>query len=68
VFKEKTPKSTEGSLGGVDKDKKPSAAENFSMNFSRRIKNATHTATSSPAAPVTQILKHGDGLAHKPKM
>jgi hypothetical protein len=31
-------------------DKKPRAAENFSMKFSRRIKNATLIATRSPAA------------------
>jgi hypothetical protein len=30
VFKEKAPKPTEGSLGEVGKDKKPSAVENFS--------------------------------------
>jgi hypothetical protein len=53
VFKEKAPKPTEGSLGGVRKDKKPSAAENFSPKFSRRVKNATSAATSSPVAPVT---------------
>jgi hypothetical protein len=47
VFKEKAPKSTEGSLGGVSKDKKLSAAENFSTNFSRCVKNATPTTTSS---------------------
>jgi hypothetical protein len=34
VFKEKAPKSTEGSLGGVGKDKKPNAAKNFSTKFS----------------------------------
>jgi hypothetical protein len=33
-------------------DKKPSAAENFSMEFSRRVKNATPFATRSPVAPV----------------
>jgi hypothetical protein len=33
VFKEKALKSTKGFLGRVSKDKKPSAAENFSMNF-----------------------------------
>jgi hypothetical protein len=33
-------------------DKKPSAAENFSMKFSRHVKNATPTATSSPVTPV----------------
>jgi hypothetical protein len=32
-------------------DKKPSAAENFSTNFSRRVKNATPVATRSPVAP-----------------
>ncbi len=53
VFKEKAPKSTEGSLGGVGKDKKPSAAKDFSMKFSRRVKNATPAVTSSPVAPVT---------------
>jgi hypothetical protein len=37
VFKEKTPKSTEGSMGGVGKDKKPNIAENFSMKFSRCV-------------------------------
>jgi hypothetical protein len=34
-------------------DKKPNAAENFSMKFSRHVKNVTPTATSSPVAPVT---------------
>jgi hypothetical protein len=29
-------------------DRKPSAAEKFSMKFSRRVKNATPAATSSP--------------------
>jgi hypothetical protein len=34
VFKEKAPKSTEGSLGGVGKDKKPNTTENFFLwNF-----------------------------------
>jgi hypothetical protein len=33
-------------------DKKPSAAENFSMKFSRCIKNATLVATRSPVALV----------------
>jgi hypothetical protein len=51
MFKEKAPKSIKGSLGGVGKDKKPSAAENFSIKFSQRIKNATPTATSSLVAP-----------------
>jgi hypothetical protein len=53
VFKEKAPKSTKGFLGGVGKDKKPSTADNFSMKFSRRIKNATPTATSSPVTHAT---------------
>jgi hypothetical protein len=53
VFKEKTPKSTEGSLGGVGKDKKPSTADNFSTKFYQRVKNATPTTTSSLVAPVT---------------
>jgi hypothetical protein len=44
VFEEEAPKSTKGSLGGVGKDKKPSTAENFSMKFSRRVKNAMPTA------------------------
>jgi hypothetical protein len=34
-------------------NKKPSAAEKFSMKFSRRVKNATPTATSSPVTPAT---------------
>jgi hypothetical protein len=34
VFKKKTPKLTEGSLGGVGKDKEPSTGENFSPKFS----------------------------------
>jgi hypothetical protein len=53
VFKEKAPKPTEGSLGGVSKDKKPSTVENFSTKFSQRVKNVTSAATSSPVAPVT---------------
>jgi hypothetical protein len=54
VFKEKALKSTEGSLGGVGKDKKPSVAENFfSTKFSQRVKNATPAATTSPVALVT---------------
>jgi hypothetical protein len=53
VFKEKALKSTEGSLGGVGRDKKPSAVEDFSAKFSRRVKNATPVATSSPVTPVT---------------
>jgi hypothetical protein len=53
VFKKKAPKPTEGSLGGVGKDKKPSAVENFSIKFSQRIKNVTTAATSSPVASAT---------------
>jgi hypothetical protein len=53
VFKEKALKSTEGSLGGVSRDKKPSAAENFSMKFSQDIKNAMPAATSTPITPAT---------------
>jgi hypothetical protein len=34
-------------------DKKPSTAENFSIKFSRRVKNATPAATSSPVALMT---------------
>jgi hypothetical protein len=68
VLKKKAPKSTKGSLGGVGKDKMPSAAENFSTKFSRRVKNTTTAATSSPVAPVTSIFRYGDGLAHRPKM
>jgi hypothetical protein len=34
VFKEKALKSTEGSLGGVSRDKKPSATKNFSAKIS----------------------------------
>jgi hypothetical protein len=33
-------------------NKKPSVAKNFSMKFSRRIKNATPVVTRSPATPV----------------
>jgi hypothetical protein len=68
VFKEKTPKPTEGSLGEVGKDKKPSVAENFSMKFSRRVKNDTSAATSSPVTLATKIFRYGDGLAHRPKI
>jgi hypothetical protein len=32
-------------------DKKPSAAKNFSTNFSRRVKNATVVVTRSPVTP-----------------
>jgi hypothetical protein len=34
-------------------DKKPSAAENFFMKFSQRVKNTTPATTSCPVAPVT---------------
>jgi hypothetical protein len=34
-------------------DKKPSEAENFSMKFSQRVKNATPAAISSSVPPVT---------------
>jgi hypothetical protein len=53
VFMEKAPKCTKGSLGGVGKDNKPSAAEDFSTKFSRRVKNTTPATTSSPVATVT---------------
>jgi hypothetical protein len=59
VSKEKAPKSTGGSLGGVDQrkamtpDKEPSAAENFSAKSTQRVKDATSAATSSPVAPAT---------------
>jgi hypothetical protein len=53
VFKEKAPKPTEWSLGWFGKDRKPSAAENFSLKFSQCVKNATSTTTCSPAAPMT---------------
>jgi hypothetical protein len=53
VFKEKAPKPTKGSMGGVGKDKKPSAADNFSPKFSQHVKNAMSAMTSSPVMPVT---------------
>jgi cytochrome c556 len=53
MFKEKALKSTEGSLGGVGRGKKPSAAENISTKSSPRVKNATPAATSSPVTPAT---------------
>jgi hypothetical protein len=37
-------------------DKKPSAVENFSTKSSRRVKNATPTATSSPVTPQPKSL------------
>jgi hypothetical protein len=53
VFKENALKSTEGSMEGVDRDKKASAAKNFSMKSSRRVKNATPTVKSYPVTLVT---------------
>jgi hypothetical protein len=53
VFKENALKSTEGSLGGVGRDKKPSAADNFFVKFSQHVKNATPVVTSSLVTPVT---------------
>jgi hypothetical protein len=53
VFKEKAIKSTEGSLRVAGRDKNPSSVENFSVKFSRRVKNAMPAATSFPVAPVT---------------
>jgi hypothetical protein len=47
VFKKKALKSTKGSLGVVGRDKKPSAAENFFVKFSQRVKNAMPVMTSS---------------------
>jgi glycerol-3-phosphate O-acyltransferase len=52
----------------VTPDKKTSAVENFSMKFSRRVKNATPTTTSSLVAPVTLIFRCGGSLAQRPKM
>jgi hypothetical protein len=49
MFKEKDPKPTEGSLGEVGKDKKPSTTE----NFCRCVKNATSAATSYLVTPTT---------------
>jgi hypothetical protein len=53
VFKAKAPKLTEGSLGVVGKDKKPSAVENFSIIFSQHVMNVAPAMTSSLIAPVT---------------
>jgi hypothetical protein len=53
VFKEKALKSTEGSLGGVGGDKKPSTTENFSTKSSRRVKSAMHAMISFPVSPIT---------------
>jgi hypothetical protein len=59
VFKGKALKSTEGSLGGVGlrnamtPDKEPSAAENFSAQSTRHVKDATSAMISSPVTPAT---------------
>jgi hypothetical protein len=59
VFIGKAPKSPGVSLGGVSPgnamtpDKEPSAAKNFSAKSTRRVKDATSTATSSPVTPAT---------------
>jgi hypothetical protein len=59
VFKGKATKSTGGSLGGVGPknamtpDKEPSAAENFSVKFTRHVKDATSAATNSLVVSVT---------------
>jgi hypothetical protein len=53
VFKDKAIKPTEGSLGGVGRDKKLNATVNFSMKFFWRVKNATPAATSSLVTPAT---------------
>jgi hypothetical protein len=68
VFEEKALKSTEGFLGGVGRDKKPTAAKNFSAKFSRRIKNAMPIVTCSLVTPATQMFRYGYGLAHIPKI
>jgi hypothetical protein len=59
MFKGKAPKSIGGSLGGVGPgnamtpDKEPSAAENFSVKSTRRVKDATSAVTSSLVTPAT---------------
>jgi hypothetical protein len=58
---------------GLERDamapnKKPSAADNFSMKSTRCVNNATLAATSSLVAPVTKIFRYGDNLTHSPKM
>jgi hypothetical protein len=53
MLEEKAPKPTERSLGGVSKDKKPRATENFSSKFSQHVKNAMFAVTSSPVTSVT---------------
>jgi hypothetical protein len=37
-------------------DKKPNTAENFSTEFSRRVKNATPVVTRAPVAPAMEIV------------
>jgi hypothetical protein len=49
-------------------DKEPSAAENFSVKSTWRVKDATSAVTSSPVALATKIFRYGDGLAHIPKI
>jgi hypothetical protein len=53
VFEEKAIKFTEGSLGGVGRIMKLSAAENFSTIFCRCIQNDLPYVTSSPVTPAT---------------
>jgi hypothetical protein len=53
VFKEKAIKPTKGSLGGVGKDKKPSATKNFLPKFSRCVKNAMSVVTICPVTLAT---------------
>jgi hypothetical protein len=59
VFKEKAPKSTGGSLGGVGPgnamtlNKEPSAAMNFSAKSTQCVKDATSVATNSQVALAT---------------
>jgi hypothetical protein len=59
VFNGKAQKSTRGSLGGVGPgnpmtpNKEPSAAENFSVKSTRRVKDATSAVTSSVVALAT---------------
>jgi hypothetical protein len=41
------------SQNAMTPDKKPSAAENFTMKFSRHVKNVMSAVTSSPVTPTT---------------
>jgi hypothetical protein len=50
-FMEKAPKPTEGSLGGVGKDRKLSAAEKFLPKLSQRVKNALRHVLQSLRQP-----------------